>query len=82
MPTVATVAGYALYIYGADHAPPHFHAVRDDEEVMIAIGGTILFGTLQRAERKKILAWEESHRDQLAVQWENAQQGLPVNKIR
>ena len=56
MPRVATVAGVQIYLYFLDHAPPDFHAIKGDNESVVAIGGGVLLGSLPRTELQKVLA--------------------------
>ena len=81
MPRVATVAGVQIYLYFLDHAPPHFHAIKGDDEAVVAIGGEVLLGSLPRTELQKVLAWAMTHEVRLLVEWNNGQAGQPINRI-
>jgi hypothetical protein len=82
MPRIAVVDGVSIYMYFLDHAPPHFHAIKGDQEAVIQIGGGLLAGSLSRSELAKVLEWAETHVDQLNVEWNNGQTGLPIHKIK
>jgi hypothetical protein len=37
MPTLSVFFGIVIAMYWDDHAPPHFHALYGDDDVLIAI---------------------------------------------
>ncbi|MCS7471474.1 DUF4160 domain-containing protein [Stieleria sp. ICT_E10.1] len=76
MPRLSEFYGIAVYMYFADHNPPHFHAIYGSSEAAIAIEtGEILAGNLPRRARKLIVEWIELHRDELLDDWRRATNG-------
>jgi hypothetical protein len=77
MPEICRFFGIVIRMYLSDHAPPHFHAIYQDYEVMIDIAeGNILHGALPRKELRLVLAWLELHRDELIENWQLASDRL------
>ena len=69
-------------MYYSDHAPPHFHAEYAGDEVEIEIGNSqVLKGSMKRRALGMVLEWSALHRDELAVNWDLARQGLPLQPI-
>jgi len=82
MPCVSDFYGIAIYMYYNDHVPPHFHAEHAGDEVEIEIGSLqIIRGGLKRRAIGLVLEWAALHRDELAVNWMLARQGLPLEPI-
>ena len=82
MPCVSDFYGVAIYMYYNDHAPPHFHAEYGGDEVEIEINSlSILRGGLKRRAMGMVLEWASLHRGELAVNWDLARQGLPLQPI-
>ena len=82
MPVVAIVAGVMIRFYYADHEPAHFHAVVDDDEMLVRITDLeIMAGTLPPEKRRAVLAWGAEHRDSLALAWVRCRQGEKPGRI-
>ena len=73
-------------MYFSDHQPPHFHAIYGEHEALIAIAdGTFVRGDLPRTARRLVREWLELRRDELAANWERAQEPealQPVEPLR
>ena len=65
----------------ADNAPAHFHAWYGDYKVIISIKDGVVKGEMPGRALKMILEWLEIHREELLRNWDNAQKGMPLNKI-
>lgn len=37
MPSISKFFGIIIYLYTQDHNPPHFHAIYNDEEILVSI---------------------------------------------
>lgn len=62
--------GVAIFIYFAEHVPPHFHAVFAEYEASIAIETfAIVEGSLPAAKLKRTLAWARANQDLLRQKW-------------
>jgi hypothetical protein len=82
MPRVSQFYGIAVYLYYADHAPAHFHAIYAEHEAAIdIISGRILDGKLPRNAGRLVAEWMDSHRDALLRNWELARTGQPLEPI-
>jgi hypothetical protein len=71
MPELSRFYGIIIRMFYGDHAPPHFHAVYQGEEVQINIE------TLALA-----LEWAALHRDELRQAWEQASHNQEPSKIQ
>lgn len=82
MPTISIFDGIKITMFYREHAPPHFHAERGDEEAEIGIDPImILEGKLSRAMRAKVFEWAAIHQGELRANWELARAGLPLLDI-
>jgi hypothetical protein len=82
MPRLSEFYGIAIYMYFADHNPPHFHAVYAEHEALVRIdNGTILRGDLPRTAAKLVEQWRKLHHGELLDDWELAQQPSALNPI-
>ena len=54
---------------GGKHKLPHVHAEFSGEEVVVALDGTVLEGSIPRNKMKLLLAWMEIHHDELEANW-------------
>jgi len=73
--------GIIIAMFGSDHNPPHIHVRYGDYEAIITIQKEIIKGEIPVRILKLVLTWIDLHRDELLVNWENAQKGLELNKI-
>jgi len=71
MPRVGQIGPIAIYIYAADHAPPHFHAINPgQEEAVIEIQTLeVLENSLSSAELRTVLAWAANNQAMLIDRW-------------
>ena len=68
MPRVGQVDGASIYIYFADHNPPHFHARQAGSEALIAISSlAVLRGTVPSL--REVLAWAGANQELLMAAW-------------
>lgn len=81
MPSLSMFFGIIIYMYAADHNPPHFHAVYQDFEAQFSLEGELIAGSMPRKQTRLISAWVELHRDELLANWELAKQDQPLYKI-
>jgi hypothetical protein len=67
--------------YG-DHAPPHFHAVYQGEEIQININTQeVMEGDMSWRARALVLEWAVLHRAELRQAWEAASHNQEPSKI-
>ena len=68
-------------MYWRDHAPPHFHAKYEDDEVTIEIECGIVVGRLAPKAIALIQEWRLLRRAELLVDWELARQKRTLHRI-
>lgn len=66
---------------GGRHNKPHIHALYGDNEIVVAIDGTILEGFFPNKQLKLLLAWIAIHEDELQANWELLRNGEGYFKI-
>ncbi len=71
MPRIATLAnGMSIFVYAADHAPPHFHVRGPDTDVQIRIADLgVIRGSIPRRAFGIVETWATAHRDLLIAAW-------------
>ena len=66
MPTISLFYGIAIQMFWQDHAPPHFHALYGEDEVLIDIRTLeVLQGRLPKRALVLVLEWAAEHRAEL-----------------
>ena len=69
-------------MYYADHAPPHFHALYGDDELIVGMSPIrIIAGHASSRVRSMVLEWTALHQQELLVDWQrcrDAQAPLPI----
>ena len=82
MPTISTFYGVLIQMFWNDHAPPHFHALYGEYEVLIDIRTLeITEGALPRRALAMVLEWAQLHRAELLEDWELCTRNQHPNKI-
>lgn len=82
MPRICEFHGIAIYLYYADHGPPHFHAFHGGAEAVIAIrDGQVLSGNLPRRIIDMARTWGRLRRRELLENWDLARAGLPLRRL-
>lgn len=72
MPVLSTFYGIIVRMYkenSGKHSLPHIHAEYSGQEIVAALDGTVLEGSLPAAKMKLLDAWIEIHREELEVNW-------------
>ena len=88
MPVLSTFYGIIVRMYrevGGRHNLPHIHAEYAGEEIVIALDGTILEGTIPKGKLKLIEAWMEIHHEDLEANWKllsNGDQFFRIDPLR
>jgi hypothetical protein len=71
MPAISRFYGIVIYMYYADHAPPHFHACYGTEEALISIQALrVIQGSLPKQALRMVLDWANMHQAELMADWE------------
>ncbi len=84
MPALCMFFGIIIYMYnekGGKHNRPHIHAIYQDYEIVIAMNGEVLEGSIPKSKQKLIDAWMEIHREELEANWKLLQNGQQFFKI-
>lgn len=84
MPALCMFFGVIIYMYNeksGKHNKPHIHAIYQDYEIVIALNGEVLEGSIPKSKQKLIDAWMEIHREELEANWKILQDGQQFFKI-
>lgn len=82
MPTISAFFGILIQMFWEEHAPPHFHALYGEHEVLIDIRTLeILKGSLPRRALSMVLEWASLHRQELLDDWNLCQSREHPRKI-
>ena len=82
MPTITHFYGILIQMFWSDHAPPHFHALYAEYEVLICIKTLeVLKGNMPRRALSLVLEWASEHRSELLENWELCQKNQHPNNI-
>ncbi|KAB2648617.1 MAG: DUF4160 domain-containing protein [Verrucomicrobia bacterium] len=82
MPELSRFYGIIIRMFYGDHAPPHFHAVYQGEEVQLNIESLeVMNGAMRRRALVLVLEWAALHRDELRLAWEQASHNQEPSKI-
>ena len=88
MPVLSVFFGIIVRMYkeiGGKHNMPHIHAEYSGEEVVVALDGTILEGSIPKAKMKLLDAWIEIHREDLEANWKllsNGEQFFRIDPLK
>lgn len=88
MPILSLFYGIIVRMYhekGGKHNMPHIHAEFSGEEVVVALDGTVLEGSIPRAKMKLLDAWMEIHREDLEANWKllsNGEQFFRIDPLK
>lgn len=67
------------------HNLPHVHAEYSGDEVVVALDGTILEGSIPKSKMKLLDAWMEIHRENLEANWQllsNGEQFFRIDPLK
>lgn len=82
MPTISTFYGILIQMFFGVHAPPHFHALYAEHEVLINITTLeIIRGDIPRRALSLILEWASEHCNELLENWNLCEQKQLPKKI-
>lgn len=81
VPIISRFYGIAVYMYWKDHAPPHFHAKYQGEEVTVNITTGEVTGTMSRRAIAMVEEWRQLHQVELMDNWTRAVQMRTLNRI-
>ena len=82
VPRLSEFYGIVIYMYFADHNPPHFHAIYAGQEAVIRIAdGSTMRGELPVTALRLVEQWRFLHQDELVGNWARAQEPAALIKI-
>ena len=81
MPEISRFLGIVIAMYYRDHAPPHFHALYGEYEVLIGISTGDVNGTFPKRALAHVEEWRTLHREELLNTWTLARASKPLPKI-
>ena len=84
MPVLSMFFGIIVRMYremGGKHNMPHVHVEYSGDEVVVALDGTILEGSIPKAKMKLLEAWMEIHREDLDANWKLLSHGEQFFRI-
>jgi len=82
MPTISAFYGILIQMFWQEHAPPHFHALYGEFEVLIDIRTLeTTRGALPRRALSLVLEWASLHREELMENWRLCETKRNPNKI-
>jgi hypothetical protein len=74
VPRLSEFYGIVIYMYFADHNPPHFHAIYAEHEALIRIDdGSTIRRDLPKTAARLVEQWRTLHHDELLANWTLAQ---------
>ena len=83
MPTISIFYGILIQMFWNEHAPPHFHALYAEHEVLIDIRTLeIVEGSMPRRAIALVLEWAQEHRSELMENWKLCEQNQVPKKIQ
>jgi len=76
MPRIGEFYGITIYMYYADHNPPHLHAIYGSHEAEVdLLTGRIRDGHLPDRAKRMVREWMKAYRAELLDNWNRARQG-------
>ena len=71
-----------IAMYYNDHAPPHFHACAEGDQIQVEIeNGRVLAGRLSPRLTGMVQEWLVLHRDELRGNWRRARREEALERI-
>jgi hypothetical protein len=78
VPRLSAFYGIVIAMYWEDHAPPHYHAMYGEHEVLIVIeDARVLEGSLPRRALRMVRLWHHLHQAELEAAWRDASAHVP-----
>ena len=82
MPTISAFYGILIQMFWNDHAPPHFHALYAEYEVLVDIHTLeVIRGSMPRRALALVLEWAFQHRVELMEDWKLCEENQSPKKI-
>jgi hypothetical protein len=81
VPTVSRFYGIIIYFYWQEHAPPHFHAKYNDDEISMEILSGAVIGSFPKRALAMVEMWRKLHQDELMSDWDKAEKRQALDQI-
>jgi hypothetical protein len=81
MPVISRFFGIVIYMHWREHAPPHFHAKYQDEEITVEIESGHTTGRMGPKAVSLIEEWRQIHKAELLADWSSAEQKRSLRYI-
>ncbi len=81
MPVISRFLGIVIFMYWREHAPPHFHAKYQDQEITVEIETGNVAGRMGSRALALVQEWREMHKAELLMNWKLAEQKRALNRI-
>lgn len=82
MPTISRFYGIDIRMFYNDHAPPHFHALYGEFELIVDIQPILIReGSAPGRVRSMVLEWAALHQQELMEDWKRCRDALAPNPI-
>jgi hypothetical protein len=81
MPVISRFFGIVVYMHWRDHAPPHFHAKYQNQEISIEIESGRVVGQMGAKAVALVQEWRQEHRSELLANWLSAERKQTLRQI-
>jgi hypothetical protein len=82
MPEICRFFGIIIYMFFADHNPPHFHVKYNEYKAVLGIKNfSLLEGNLPPKVMGLVVEWAVEHQKELLKDWEKAENKKPLVPI-
>lgn len=84
MPTISMFYGIVVRMQsekGGKHHKPHIHCIYGDDEIVVALDGEVMEGSVPSSKLKLIEAWITIHQEDLMANWKLLNDGDGYFKI-
>jgi len=81
MPAVSRFYGIIIYFYWQEHAPPHFHAKYNGQEISVEIESGNVVGSLPKRAMNMVESWRKLHVAELMSDWKKAEDRKALDPI-
>lgn len=82
MPEISRFYGIVIKMFHNDPQPPHFHAERGGDQMIVAIETLgVIAGSLLPRATGLVMEWASQHQDELRHVWEQARNQEPLDQV-
>jgi hypothetical protein len=81
MPVISRFFGIVIFMFWREHAPPHFHAKYQEQEITVEIETGQVEGHMVPRAVSLIQEWRQSHQAELLENWRLAEHKRTLRRI-